>query len=78
VKITKPKLEQMGHVCEYRSPAEVVKLKDEEYTQIYNSAVKTGLRKDWDDVGFCADEDTLNHPNMAGSRSGLKIRTASH
>jgi tripartite-type tricarboxylate transporter receptor subunit TctC len=45
VKATKPRLEQMGHICEYRSPAEVMKLRDEEYKQIYDIAVRIGLRK---------------------------------
>ncbi len=45
IKITKPKLDQMGHVCEYKSPAEVLKLRDEEYKQIYEIAVKIGLHR---------------------------------
>ena len=45
VKATKPRLEQMGHICEYKSPAEVMKLRDEEYKQIYDIAVRIGLRK---------------------------------
>lgn len=45
VKATKPRIEQLGHVCEYRSPAEVAKLRDEEYKQIYEIAVRIGLRK---------------------------------
>jgi len=45
VKITKPKLDQMGHLCEYRSPAQVSKLRDEEYKQIYDIAVRIGLHR---------------------------------
>jgi len=42
---TKPKVDQMGSLCEYKSPAELRKLRDNEYKQIYEVAVKLGLRK---------------------------------
>ncbi|MEI9475954.1 MAG: tripartite tricarboxylate transporter substrate binding protein [Deltaproteobacteria bacterium] len=45
VKITKPKMDQVGNICEYKSPSEQRKLRDEEYKQIYEMAVKIGLRK---------------------------------
>ena len=45
VRNAKPKGDQMGSLCEYRSPSEMKKLRDEEYKQIYEIAVKIGLRK---------------------------------
>ena len=45
IKNTKAKVEQMGSTLDYRSPAEQRKLRDEEYRQIYEIAVKLGLRK---------------------------------
>ena len=42
---TKPKIEQLGSICEYKSPAELRKLRDDEYKQIYEIAVKIGIRK---------------------------------
>lgn len=45
VKASKPKVEQMGSLCEYKSPAELRKLRDDEYKQIYAIAVKIGIRK---------------------------------
>ena len=45
VKASKPKVDQMGNICEYRSPAEQTKLREEEYQQIHDIAVKIGLRK---------------------------------
>jgi len=42
---TKPKVDQMGSLCEYKSPAELRNLRDNEYKQIYEVAVKLGLRK---------------------------------
>lgn len=45
VKATKPKIEQMGSICEYKGPAELRKLRDEEYKRTYEIAVKLGLRK---------------------------------
>jgi hypothetical protein len=35
----------MGDICEYKSPAEMKKLREDEYKQIYDIAVKIGLRK---------------------------------
>ncbi len=45
VKATKPKIEQMGSICEYKGPAELRRLRDEEYKRTYEIAVKLGLRK---------------------------------
>jgi tripartite-type tricarboxylate transporter receptor subunit TctC len=45
VKSTKPKMDQMGNLCEYKTPAELRKLMEEEYKQIYDIAIKIGLRK---------------------------------
>ncbi len=45
VKATKVKIDQMGDICEYKSPLELKKLRDDEYKQIYDIAVKIGLRK---------------------------------
>jgi tripartite-type tricarboxylate transporter receptor subunit TctC len=45
VKLTKPRIEQLGSICDYRSPAEQRKLRDDEYKQVYEVAVRTGLRK---------------------------------
>ncbi len=45
VKATKPKVEQLGSICEYKSPAELKKLRDDEYKQVYETAVKMGVRK---------------------------------
>jgi tripartite-type tricarboxylate transporter receptor subunit TctC len=45
VNATKAKIEQMGDICEYKSPAELKKLRDDEYKQMYDIAVKIGLRK---------------------------------
>jgi tripartite-type tricarboxylate transporter receptor subunit TctC len=45
VKATKPRIEQLGHVCEYKSPAEVARLRDDEYKRIYDIALRIGLRK---------------------------------
>ncbi|HVN22395.1 MAG TPA: tripartite tricarboxylate transporter substrate binding protein [Syntrophorhabdales bacterium] len=45
IKTTKPKIDQMGDICEYKSPADMKKLRDDEYRQIYDIAVKIGLRK---------------------------------
>jgi len=45
VKITMPKIEQMGSIAEYKSPSEVRKMREEEYKQIYEIATKMGLRK---------------------------------
>ncbi len=45
IKATKPRIEQLGSICEYKSPAELRKWRDNEYKQIYDIAVKIGLRK---------------------------------
>ncbi len=45
MKATKPKIEQLGSICEYKSPAELRKLRDDEYKQVYETAVKIGIRK---------------------------------
>lgn len=45
IKITKPKIDQMGSLCEYKSPDELRRLRDEEYKQVYEIAVRIGIRK---------------------------------
>jgi tripartite-type tricarboxylate transporter receptor subunit TctC len=45
VKATKTRIDQMGDICEYKSPAEMKRLRDDQYRQIYDIAVKIGLRK---------------------------------
>lgn len=45
VKATKARIDALGSICEYKSPAELKKLRDEEYKQIYEIAVKIGIRK---------------------------------
>jgi tripartite-type tricarboxylate transporter receptor subunit TctC len=45
VAATKPKIDQLGNLCEYRSPAETRKLFETEYKLIYDIAGKIGLRK---------------------------------
>jgi tripartite-type tricarboxylate transporter receptor subunit TctC len=45
VKLTKTRMDQLGNICEYRSPAEVSKLREEEYKKVYEIAVKIGFRK---------------------------------
>ena len=45
VKNTKSKIDQLGSLCEYKPPSELKKLTEEEYKQIYEVAVRIGLRK---------------------------------
>jgi tripartite-type tricarboxylate transporter receptor subunit TctC len=45
VKATKPRIDALGSICEYKSPAELKKLRDDEYKQTYEIAVRIGLRK---------------------------------
>jgi tripartite-type tricarboxylate transporter receptor subunit TctC len=45
VKNTKPKIEEMGGILEYKSPSEFRKMWEAEYKQIYEIATKIGLRK---------------------------------
>jgi len=45
VKATKPRIEALGSICDYKSPAETKKLRDDEYKQMYEIAVRIGLRK---------------------------------
>jgi len=45
VKLTKPKIDNMGSLGEYRSPSELRKLIAEQYEVAYALAVKMGLRK---------------------------------
>lgn len=42
---TKVKIDQLGNICEYKSPAEIRKLREEEYKKIYETAIKIGIRK---------------------------------
>ena len=45
IKNTKPKIDQTGNLCEYKSPSEFKKLTEENYKQVYEIAVRLGLRK---------------------------------
>jgi tripartite-type tricarboxylate transporter receptor subunit TctC len=45
VKGTRAKVDQLGNITEYRTPAEMKKLREEEYRKIYDMAVKIGFRK---------------------------------
>ncbi len=45
VKATKPRIDALGSICEYKNPADLKKLRDEEYKQIWEIAVRIGLRK---------------------------------
>jgi tripartite-type tricarboxylate transporter receptor subunit TctC len=45
VKATKPRIDALGSICEYKDPEELRKLRDGEYKQMYEIAVKIGLRK---------------------------------
>ena len=45
VKATKPKIEQLWGICEYKTPAEMKKMIEEDYNQMLEVAVKIGLRK---------------------------------
>ena len=45
VKATCPRIDALGSICEYKSPAETKKLRDDEYKQMYEIAVRIGLRK---------------------------------
>ena len=44
LKNTKPKIDLLGSIFEYKSPAELKKWRDDEYKQIYEIAVKIGIR----------------------------------
>jgi tripartite-type tricarboxylate transporter receptor subunit TctC len=45
LRLTKPRVEQLGNTFDYRPPAEHRRLQEEEYRQAYEVAVKIGLRK---------------------------------
>ncbi len=45
VKATKPKIDQMGNSCQYKSPSELREMWEGHYKRIYEIAVKIGLRK---------------------------------
>lgn len=45
IKNTKTRIENLGSICEYKSPAETRKLRDDEYKEAYEIALKIGLRK---------------------------------
>lgn len=45
VKNSKPRIDQLWGLCEYKSPSEQENLREEQYKQIYEVAVKIGLRK---------------------------------
>jgi len=45
VKATKTRIDALGNLCEYKTPAEVVKITEEEYKRASEIAKKMGLRK---------------------------------
>ncbi len=45
VKITKPKIDALGSICEYRSPSEQKKMTEEEYKRAVEIAIRIGMRK---------------------------------
>jgi tripartite-type tricarboxylate transporter receptor subunit TctC len=45
IKTTKPKIEQLGNLCDYKSPAEVKKITEQEYERALGIATRMGLRK---------------------------------
>jgi tripartite-type tricarboxylate transporter receptor subunit TctC len=45
VKITKPKIDALGSICEYRSPSEQRKMAEEEYRRAVEIATRIGMRK---------------------------------
>lgn len=45
IKSTKPKIDALGSLCEYKPPSEHRKLTEEEYKQIYDIALRIGLRR---------------------------------
>jgi len=45
IKATKPKIDQLGGICEYKSPAEVKKMIEQQYAGALEVAIKIGLRK---------------------------------
>jgi tripartite-type tricarboxylate transporter receptor subunit TctC len=45
VKATKPKIDQLGNLCEYRSPAEVRKLTEDESRRALEISKRMGLKK---------------------------------
>jgi tripartite-type tricarboxylate transporter receptor subunit TctC len=45
VKITKPRIDALGSICEYRSPAEQRKMMEEQYKRAVQIAVQIGMRK---------------------------------
>ena len=45
VKATKPKIDALGNLCEYRPPQEVRKMVEQEYKTARDIAIKIGLRK---------------------------------
>jgi tripartite-type tricarboxylate transporter receptor subunit TctC len=45
VKITKPKIDALGSICEYRSPAEQRKMVEEQYKRALEIAIRIGMRK---------------------------------
>ena len=45
VKATKPKIDALGSICEYRSPSEQRKMTEEEYKRAVEIAIRIGMRK---------------------------------
>jgi tripartite-type tricarboxylate transporter receptor subunit TctC len=45
VKLTKPKIDALGSICEYKSPSEQRKMAEEEYRRAVEIAIRIGMRK---------------------------------
>lgn len=45
IRATKPKIDQMGGICEYKAPSEVKKMIEQEHARALEVAIKIGLRK---------------------------------
>jgi tripartite-type tricarboxylate transporter receptor subunit TctC len=45
VKITKPKIDALGSICEYKSPVEQRKMMEEQYKRALEIAIRIGMRK---------------------------------
>jgi tripartite-type tricarboxylate transporter receptor subunit TctC len=45
IRATKPKIDQMGGICEYKSPSDLRKMIEQEHARALEVAIKVGLRK---------------------------------
>jgi tripartite-type tricarboxylate transporter receptor subunit TctC len=45
IRATKPRIDQMGGICEYKAPSEVTKMIEQEYARALEVAIKIGLRR---------------------------------